>query len=174
MGIRLLPLSIAELCAHALALEREATLRFGEYARRMAELGDRCSAELFEELRLEGVEDVQALQRVADSEGGAELSPWECAWRVRESVADGLDRSSVMSPSSAREAMQLALLARRRAEVFYGDVAAHGGERTLRACAAELAQRRHGQVELLEALLADGEHDMNLDSRLRGNDDLQR
>ena len=55
MGTRLLPLSIAELCAHALVLEREATQRFSEYAQRMSELGDPCSAELFEEMRMEGV-----------------------------------------------------------------------------------------------------------------------
>ena len=91
---------------------------------------------------------------MSDGESPAELSPWEYAWRTTY-VADGLDRS-VMAPANAREAMQLALLARRRAEAFYGDVAANAAERRLRACAAEMAARRHGQVELLETLLADG------------------
>jgi hypothetical protein len=153
MGVRLLPLNVAELCAHALLLEREATQRFGEYAKRMKELGDGCSAELFEELRMEGVEDLRALERATDGEEPVRLSPWEYAWRMTY-APDGLDHS-VMAPANAREAMQLALLARRRAEAFYGDVAAHAGERGLRACAAELASRRHGQVELLETLLAD-------------------
>ena len=43
MAIRLLPLNVGELCAHALELERSCERRFKEYAVRMDELGERPS-----------------------------------------------------------------------------------------------------------------------------------
>ena len=48
MGVKLLPLSVAELCAHALELEREAAIRYREYAARMREMGELKTAEAFD------------------------------------------------------------------------------------------------------------------------------
>lgn len=154
MGSRLLPLSVGELCAHALVLEREATLRFGEYAARMVELGDRQTAEFFNDLRKEAYEEVRTLEVAAQGKAPATVSAWEYAWRMKWEPST-LEPAPRMVPLSPREALQFALLAKRRAEAFYGDVAANARETGLRTCAAEMAARRHGQIDILEQLLAD-------------------
>lgn len=154
MGTRLLPLTVGELCAHALVLEREATLRFGEYAARMVELGDRQTAEFFNDLRQEAYEEVRALEVAAQGKPPASVSAWEYAWRMNWAPGT-LEPAPRLLPLSSREALQLALLAKRRAEAFYGDVAANARETGLRSCAAEMAARRHGQIDVIEQLLAE-------------------
>lgn len=51
MGVRLLPMTLPELCSHAPQLEQDLGARYGDYARRMRELGARVVADAFEEMQ---------------------------------------------------------------------------------------------------------------------------
>ncbi len=153
MAVKLLPLSVAELCAHALALERDAGLRFREYAARMRELECEPIARAFDELSREQDEEVIALEAAAGDRKPAELSPWEYVWRLTY-MPEGMEHRPRLVPLSAREALQLATVAKRRAEAFYSDVAAHATDGMVRNCAAEMASGELLQVKRLERLLA--------------------
>lgn len=153
MGVRLLPLSVAELCAHARELECDAGIRFREYAARMRELGSEKLAGAFEEMSREQDEEVRALQAASGGQPPSELSPWEYAWRLTY-MPEGMERRPRLVPLNAREALQLSVLAKRRAETFYRDVAEHAKDAIVRSCAAEMASAEQRQIQLLERLLA--------------------
>ena len=152
MGGKLLPLSVAELCAHALALERDAGLRFREYAARMRELEAEDVAVAFDQLSREQDEEVRALEAAAGDRKPAELSPWEYVWRLTY-MPEGMEHRPRLVPLSAREALQLATVAKRRAEAFYSDVAANAGDSMVRNCAAEMASGEQVHIRRLERLL---------------------
>lgn len=153
MAVRLLPLSIAELCAHALELERDAAQRFRDYAKRMHELGEKGIAGVFEELATEENEEIRALEVVSGTRKPSELLPWEYAWRLTY-LPDALDEKPRLAPRNAHEALQLALLAKRRAEDFLNNVAENARDAVVRGCAAEMAVNERRLVQLLERLLA--------------------
>ena len=153
MGARLLPLSVAELCGHALELERDAGARFREYAGRMRELGAGQVASAFDELTIEQDEEVRALEAASGERRPGELSPWEYAWRLTY-MPEGMEQRPRLVPLSAREALQLALIAKRRAESFYCDVADNATDAVVRSCAAEMASAERSQIRRLERLLA--------------------
>jgi len=152
MGVKLLPLSVSELCAHALELERDAGTRFREYAARMREIGAERTASAFDEFRLEQDEEVRALENAAGDQKPNELSPWEYVWRLNY-MPDGVHDKPRLVPINAREALQLATLAKRRAEAFYSDVAENARDAIVRSCAAEMAAGEQGQIQRLEHLL---------------------
>lgn len=153
MGEKLLPLSIPELCAHALELERDAGMRFREYAARMREIGSGHIAGAFDEKVREQEEEVRALETASGRYARAELSPWESAWRLTY-LPDAMDNKPRLVPRNAREALQFSVLAKRRAESFYRDVAENARDVVVRGCAAEMASAGHCQIEFLERLLA--------------------
>ena len=152
MGVKLLPLSVAELCAHALELERDAGMRFRDYAARMREIGAERTATAFDDFRQEQDEEVRALETAAGEHKTIELSPWEYVWRLNY-MPDGVDDKPRLVPMNAREALQLATLAKRRAEAFYSDVAENARDAIVRTCAAEMAAGEQGQIKRLEHLL---------------------
>jgi len=155
MAVKLLPLTIAELCAHALALERDAGIRCRDYAARMRELGSWKTAFAFDEMGREQDREVCALEAAAGERRPAELSPWEYVWRLAY-MPEGTENRPRLVPLSAREALQIALIARRRAEAYYADVAAGAGDAMVRGCAAEMASARQLQIQRIERLLDAG------------------
>jgi hypothetical protein len=174
MGVKLLPLSVAELCAHALALERDAEVRFRDYATRMREIGQPGFAAEFDKLAAEQDDDVRALEAAAGAREPAELSPWEFVWRLTF-MPEGTDARPRLVPMSPREALQLAVVAKRRAEVFYNDVATNAGDRIVRDCAAEMAASESRQIRRLERLLgAELREDKNQDQSGIGDASLPR
>jgi rubrerythrin len=152
MGVRLLPLSVAELSAHALELERDAAVRFREYAARMHDIGEGKTAEVFEDMQREQDAEVRALEAAAGDRRPSELSPWEYVWRLTY-MPEKLEQAPRLVPLSAREALQLSLLAKRRAEAFYDDVADNARDDAVRGCAAEMLAGERQQVQYLEWLL---------------------
>ncbi len=153
MGMRLLPLTVAELCAHALELERDCEQRFREYTKQMHALGAHGIANVFEELALEEAKDVAALDAASGERKPTELSPWEYAWRLTY-MPEGLEHRPRLVPLNAREALQLAVLAKRRAQLFYNDVADNARDSVVRGCAAEMATGEQVHLQRLQRLLA--------------------
>jgi rubrerythrin len=68
-------------------------------------------------------------------------------------MPEGMEHRPRLVPLSAREALQLAAVAKRRAEAFYNDVAAHAADAMVRSCAAEMASGEQVQIKRLERLL---------------------
>ena len=153
MGVRLLPLNVSELCGHALELERDCEQRFFDYSRHMHEIGAHGVANVFEELGQESINQIRALEVASGERKPAELSPWEYAWRLTY-MPEGMEQKPRLVPLNAREALQLAVLAKRRAQDFFNDVAGNARDQVVRTCAAEMAAGEQSQLRRLEKLLA--------------------
>ena len=149
MGQRLLPQTLIELYAHALALEREAFKRFVELERVMRDAGVDHIAEEFGRIGREEQEQYEALALGTAERELPEIAPWEYAWHY---LGSGADR--VSAPKNAREALTLALSTERRAQSFYVDVAEHASDDAVCAFAAEMAADEQRHVQRLEQLLA--------------------
>jgi rubrerythrin len=150
MGQKLLPLSMQELCAHALELERDAGARFRQYAERMREIGAQKLADEFDAMSRAQAEEARALQAAAGGHPPAELTPWEHAWRLAY-LPDGDGPRA--APLTARDALQFAALAKRRAEAFYREVADNARDEMVRSCAQEMGSAERRQILRLEWLL---------------------
>jgi rubrerythrin len=149
MGQRLLPQTLIDLYAHALAIEREAYKRFIELERFMRDTGMDHLAEEFEKIGREEQEQYEALALGTAERELPQIESWEYAWHYLGPQAD-----RVGAPKSAREALQLALATERRAQNFYVDVAEHAADDAVCAFAAEMAADEQRHVMRLETLLA--------------------
>jgi rubrerythrin len=149
MGQRLLPQTLIELYAHALAIEREAFKRFIELERTMRDAGLDIIAEEFQRIGREEQEQYEALALGTAERELPPIAPWEYAWHYL-----GADADRVRSPKTARDAIMLALTTERRAQNFYIDVAEHANDDAVCAFAAEMAADEQRHVQRLEQLLA--------------------
>lgn len=149
MGQRLLPQTLIELYAHALAIEREAFHRFRELE---AYLRD-CGVDyLADELAAIGREEQEQYEALAAGTSERQLPPiaaWEYAWHYLGPQADQRP-----APRSSREALAAALSLERRAQSFYVDVAEHCADDAVCAFAAEMAADETRHIQRLELLLA--------------------
>lgn len=149
MGRRLLPRTLPELYAHALALERRAAERFAELEKLMRDAG---VAHLAEEFARIGHEEKEQYDLLALGTSGRELpvlEGWEYAWHYL-----GPDADRQPQPTSAREALAVALGLELRTQTFYIDVAEHSPDDAVRAFAAEMATDEQRHIVRLEFLLA--------------------
>ena len=149
MGQRLLPQTLIELYAHALAIEREAFKRFVELERTMRDSGLDTLADEFQRIGAEEQEQYEALALGTAERELPPIAPWEYAWHYL-----GPDADKVRPPTTAREAITLALGTERRAQNFYVDVAEHASDDAVCAFAAEMAADEQRHVQRLEQLLA--------------------
>jgi rubrerythrin len=150
MGARLLPLSLAELYAHSLAMEREAVQRFDELARYMRDTGTDHLAEEFERIAKEEREQYELIEGGTAERVLPSLLPWEYAWHYTGRPGEEAARRL---PGSPHEAIALALRVSRRAETFYSDVAENAPDTAVSAFAALMANDEQRHVDRLERLL---------------------
>src|ERR1041384_3300723 len=80
MGQRLLPQTLIELYAHALAIERTAFKRFVELERCMRDAGMDYIADEFERIGREEQEQYEALALGTAERDLPQLAEWEYAW----------------------------------------------------------------------------------------------
>ena len=153
MGLRLLPMTLPELCLHALQLEEDLGARYGDYARRMRALGARVVADAFEEMHRLKEQESRALEAGVHGHKLPELSPWEHVWR-RTHASDSIDSDARVAPRNACEALQLAHAAERRSENFYSDTAENARDLIVRARAGGMAAVKRQRVQQLEHLIA--------------------
>lgn len=153
MGSKLLPMTLPELCVHALLLEQGLGVRYGEYARVTRDIGAHEVSDAFAEMERLEEQESKALKAGVQGRRLPELSPWEYVWRLTY-APDAIESTKRVRPHDAREALQLALAAERRAESFYSDTAANARDAMVRSCAAELAEIKGHRLRQLEHLLA--------------------
>lgn len=152
MGHRLLPLSLDELYAHSLALERHAAARYREYAQIVRDLGHHQLAETFVQLEKDELEQVSLLERGAQGRTLPEIPTWGYGLTLA-GPSGAVNHRPVERPRSAADAIALALAAERRAEAFYCDVAAHAAEIAVKSVAALMAEDERRHIDQLEGLL---------------------
>lgn len=135
------------LYAHAIALEREAAARYAELAARMAQIGERELAGVFE--MLAGLEDdhLDTLLRRTD---GVEIPdaaqvPWPAGAGPETAGAEFDARRA-----TPREALEAALAAERRAQSFFAHVHRAAGDPALRGLAQEMEAEEQQHIAMIE------------------------
>lgn len=156
--------SLPQLYAHALAIEREANLRYREFAGRMDDHDRRETAALFRELaRVEADHVVVLLSRVP-SETLPEVSPWQHSWLFDAAPADETTTvlDELMRPYHA---LSVALAAESRARAFFADVADRCPDPETRAAAREMMADEALHIDRVEQALSHEPRPINWDER---------
>lgn len=165
--------SAAELYVHAIAIEREAAERYGEFASRMSDQGNVELAEVFGTLAGFESEHLKVLQRRTDGVPLPDLAAkysWLDAGAPETAAHDLIFR--LLTP---RQALAIALQAEKRARAFFQHVNRDAADPALRALAKEMATEEAQHIELLDHALARA-HDPFVDwaSVFEGPDMVQR
>ena len=103
MGSKLLPMTLAELCVHALLLEEGLGARYGEYARLTRDMGAHDVADAFREMERLEQQESKALEAGVQGRKLPELSPWEYVWRLTY-APDALESLPRVASRRARSA----------------------------------------------------------------------
>lgn len=145
--------SVADLLAHAHAMESEAYERYLDLAEQLEVHHNTEVAALFRKMaKIERQHVQKILDRVGDLEL-PHLSPWEYRWLDAEAPeAAGIGEAHYMMPP--HHALSMALAAEQRALEFYTRVLEGGGDTSMRELARELAEEEREHVALVEAWLA--------------------
>ena len=144
---------VAALYAHALAIEREAAARYGEFAARMADEGNEAVARLFAELAGFEGEHASALERECDGMALPAIAPGEYAWLdagAPESAAHDL----LFQLMTLHDVLEIALAAELRAQAFFEQVIDRAGDPRLRDLAAEMAHEEQAHAAWVREALA--------------------
>jgi rubrerythrin len=144
--------SAAELYAHAIAIEREAVERYGEFAERMEDLGNHAVAEVF--ARLAGFEAEHPEALLARTSGNAlpALAAHEYRW-LDAGAPETAARELVFRVMTPRQALAIALRAEQRAQAFFERVLMTAPDPALRSLAREMAAEEAEHSAILEKLL---------------------
>ncbi len=141
-----------ELYAHAIAIEREAAERYGEFSVRMADSGNAAAAEVFERLaRLES-DHLDTLLRRTAGIGLPLLEPHQYRW-LDAGAPETVARELVMRLMTPRDALKIALTAEIRAQTFFEYAVLTAGDPALRALAREMAADEAEHVAMIRKLL---------------------
>jgi hypothetical protein len=149
VGERLLPKTLIDVYAHALALERDAAKCFADLERFLREAGNEYLADELEAIGKEESEQYEALALGIAGRELPQIADWEYSWHYLGPQAERRG-----PPQSGREALVLALSTERRIHAFYVDVAEHATDDAVCAFAVEMATDEMRHVLRLEALLA--------------------
>jgi rubrerythrin len=136
---------VAALYAHALAIEREAVQRYGEFAARMADEGNDAVAGLFARLAGFESEHAKALERECAGMALPAIAQAEFAWLdtgAPESAAHDL-LFQLMTP---HDALEIALGAELRAQAFFEQVLERVADPRLRDLASGMAREERSHA----------------------------
>ena len=144
--------SAAELYAHAIAVEREASERYAEFAQRMNDLGDEAVAAVFGRLARLEEEHLRALERRTAGLALPRLDTHEYRW-LDAGAPETAARELVYRLMTPHAALAIALGAEKRAHAFFEHVLAAAQDPALRALAREMAADEREHVAMIEQLL---------------------
>lgn len=145
-------LTVPELYAHAIAIEREAAERYGELARRMADEGREDLARTFGCLAREEASHLQTLEDRTRGVALPEVPAGRYQWLV-EDAPETIARNFFFSLMTPRDALHVARLSELRAQAFFEGVFMSCDDPGLRALAREMAAEEQQHVLLLEQML---------------------
>lgn len=145
--------SVGLLYAHALLIEHEAAERYREFASHMAEHGNNTLAELFEQLaECEGEHAYQLAKKTAGMTL-PKLAAGEHAWLDRESPVPEA-HAFVYRMLTPRLALEIALRAEERAEMFFEKVLAEASDAGIREVALDMARDEQAHIAWVNEALA--------------------
>ena len=144
---------VANLLAHAHAMESEAHERYLDLAEQLDVHNNTEVAALFRKMaQIEQLHVQKILERVGDMEL-PRLSPWEYRWPSAEAPETaGIGEAHYMM--TPHHALSMALRAEQRALEFYTGVLESGGDASVQALARELAEEEREHVALVKTWLA--------------------
>ena len=145
--------SIPELFAHALAIEREARLRYLEFGRRMMDHDNPEVAELFMRLARNEIEHATRLEELAAGMELPQIDRAQYAW-LDAGAPETAAHDFIWIFMRPYHVLQVALRAERRAREFFESVGSADVDGEVRALAAEFAREEQAHVEWVEAALA--------------------
>jgi rubrerythrin len=145
--------SIAELYAHALAVEREAAARYAELAEFMSDHGNAPVAELF--ARLAQIEEEHADAIVARARGlnVPALRSFEHTW-FDAGPPETVAHEFVFRLMTPHDALKVALEAEQRARAYFEAVFAAATAPDVKMLAASMIQEEQQHIEWVERALA--------------------
>ncbi|KPK04074.1 MAG: hypothetical protein AMJ64_14460 [Betaproteobacteria bacterium SG8_39] len=145
--------SVPELYAHALAIEREATARYLEFADRMADEGNDHVATLFRSLAKFESEHVKELEDVTRDMELPDIQANQYAW-LDASAPETAAHDLVFRLLTPHDALEIALDAERRARRFFDAVYENSDDAPLRELALDMAREEDDHVAWVERALA--------------------
>jgi rubrerythrin len=147
---------VADLLAHALAIEQEACARYRELAGQMDVHNNPATAKFFRRMvRLEGMHADRILAQAVNCRLPT-LAPWEYGWSDPEApeTADFADVHHLLTPT---QALRLALHNERRAHDYFQAIASAATDAEIRDLARELAADERQHMEWLAHELKDAD-----------------
>jgi rubrerythrin len=141
-----------ELYAHAIAIEQEAAARYSELAERMADLGNDGVAEIFSMLAQQEAEHLETLRSRTDGVALPCVDPGQYYW-LDAGAPETAAREWLYRLLTPRQALQIALQAEKRAQVFFEHVFITARDPGLRMLAKEMALEEGEHVRMVECLL---------------------
>jgi rubrerythrin len=144
--------TIADLYAHAIAIEREAAARYSEFAERMDDLGNDAAADVFGTLARLEAEHLDELLKHTAGMSLPELAAHEYAW-LDSGAPETAARELVFRLMTPRHALEIALAGEKRAAAFFESVVMRGDDAMLRALATEMAADETDHIVMIEKLL---------------------
>lgn len=144
--------SCPELYAHAIAIEREAATRYGEFAGRMADMDNTAAAEVFSTLAVLEAEHLEALLRRTEGMQIPELRTYEYSW-LDSGAPETPARELLFRLLTPHQALRIALGAEQRAQAFFEQVLMTTDDPALRSLAREMAADEGEHALMLERLL---------------------
>jgi rubrerythrin len=145
--------SAPELYAHAIAVEREAAERYGEFAERMSDMGAEAVASVFASLARMETEHLAALERRTDGLALPALDTAGYRW-LEAGAPENAAHELVLQFMTPKSALTIALGAERRAQAFFEFVLMTADDPALRSLAREMAADETEHIVLIERLLA--------------------
>jgi rubrerythrin len=143
---------VAELYAHAIAIEREAAERYAELAKHMVDQGNDEVGMLFGWLAAVEGAHLDALLRRTDGVALPVLESHEYQW-LEVGVPETAAREFVFRLMTPRNALVIALAAEVRALAFFQHVQGTAEDPGLRALAQEMTVEEAQHVAMVERLL---------------------
>jgi rubrerythrin len=145
--------SVAELLAHALAMEREAVERYTEFARFMADRERDELAELFTRLARLERDHARFLERRAAPPDPSPALVAQVRW-LEAGPPDPAVHEWLARMIGPREALAIALAAERRAQAFFAELAESAVDEAVGRLAREFAAEEAEHAARLERALA--------------------
>ncbi len=150
-GVRSLG-NIGELYAHALAIEREASTRYLEFAEHMADEGNDHVATLFRNLAKFEAQHVEQLLEVTREMALPEIPAGQYAW-LDEGAPETAAHDLLFRLMTPYDALDIALAAERRAQRFFDEVYETVTDDELRELARDMASEEADHVDWVERAL---------------------
>jgi rubrerythrin len=144
--------SVPELYAHALAIEREASARYLDFAEHMADEGSDHVAKLFRNLAKFEAQHVDQLLEATREMALPEIPPGQYAW-LDDGAPETAAHDLLFRLMTPHDALDIALAAERRAQRFFDDVYETATDDQLRDLALDMAREEADHVDWVERAL---------------------